>query len=74
MRSIRNGMPAMSLRGDVIDLGDGNIRRGDSPLSSEVRRATANHTVTGSVAIERLWAAPKHGILFAVSYTGLARE
>ncbi len=74
VRSIRNGMPAMSLRGDVVDLGGGNIRRGASPLSSDTRRATANHTVTGSVAIERLWAAPKHGILFAVAYAGLAGE
>jgi hypothetical protein len=75
VRSIRNGMPAMSIRGDVVDYGGGNFeRKGSIPLQSNVRRATANHTVTGSVAIDQIWAATKHGLLFAVSYAGPASE
>jgi hypothetical protein len=42
-------------------------------LESEVRRLTATHDVTESGEIVRLWAGVKHGLLFTVSYTGLAR-
>ncbi len=74
VRSYRNGMPAMSIRGGVIDLGGGKISREAIPFTSEVRRATANHTVTGSVAIDRIWAGAKHGLLFAVAYAGMGSE
>jgi acetylornithine deacetylase/succinyl-diaminopimelate desuccinylase-like protein len=72
VRAYRNGMPAMSLRGSVVDHGGGNVETGAVPLQSEVRRVTANHTLTGSVAIDRIWAGVKHGLLFAVSYAGIA--
>ena len=69
VRAIRNGMPAMSFRGSVIDRGNGDIDLdGSTPLVSPVRRKTANHTITGSVDIDNIWAATKHGLLFAVTY------
>jgi tripeptide aminopeptidase len=75
VRAMRNGMPAMSLRGDIIDHGKGKIdlEPGRSVLQSQTRRATANHTVTGSAEIDTIWAGTKHGLLFAVSYAGLGR-
>lgn len=73
VRSIRNGMPAMSIRGDVVDRLGGDVTRGEEiPLDSEVRRKTANHTVTGSQPIDEIWAAVKHALLFSVSYTEMA--
>jgi acetylornithine deacetylase/succinyl-diaminopimelate desuccinylase-like protein len=74
-RAYRNGMPAFSLRGRVVDYGDGRIdkapERGDR-LESKVRRKTRNHDPTASAPIENVWAATKHGLLFAVSYAGLS--
>lgn len=74
-RAYRNGMPAFSLRGNVIDYGDGRFdikaERGE-PLKSEVRRKTRNHDPTASAPIDGLWAAAKHGLVFAVAYAGLA--
>jgi acetylornithine deacetylase/succinyl-diaminopimelate desuccinylase-like protein len=73
VRAYRNGMPAFSLRGNVRDYGDGRIDT-DPPsgdkLVSDVRRKTRNHDPTGSAAIDRLWAAAKHGLVFTVSYAG----
>ncbi len=74
VRAQRNGMAAMSFRGNVLDLGKGKFelnprRRG---LVSPTRRITANHTVTGSVEIDNIWAATKHGLLFATAYAGFA--
>jgi acetylornithine deacetylase/succinyl-diaminopimelate desuccinylase-like protein len=69
------GMPAMSLRGNVVDFGGGRfeVRRGrGGALQSAVRRKSAGHDVTESAEIVRLWSGIKHGLLFAVSYTGLA--
>jgi hypothetical protein len=74
-RAYMGGMPMMSLRGNVIDRGSGNFeiaQGGGSPLQSQVRRKTSGHDVTQSAEIERLWSGVKHGLLFAVSYTGLA--
>ncbi|HEX6971278.1 MAG TPA: hypothetical protein VF234_03595, partial [Limnochordia bacterium] len=73
VRAYRSGMPALSLRGNVIDYGEGGrfeVRRG-SPLASEVRRKSASHDVTESVEIARIWSGVKHGLVFAVSYAGL---
>jgi len=47
---------------------------GSHPLVSEVRRKTANHDVTGSVDINKIWAGVKQGLLFTVSYAGMAQE
>jgi len=74
VRAYTAGMPAFSLRGNVVDHLDGtfDVRsgRGDG-LKSQVRRATAGHDVTESAEIANLWATVKHGLLFAVAYTGL---
>ena len=76
VRAYRNGMPAFSLRGNVIDYGDGRVDtnppRGALALKSDVRLKTRNHDPTASAPIDSLWAAAKHGLLFAVSYAGLA--
>jgi acetylornithine deacetylase/succinyl-diaminopimelate desuccinylase-like protein len=74
-RSYERGMPAMSLRGGVVDYNDGQfeVRRGRrGALQSAVRRRSSGHDVTESGEIVRLWAGVKHGLLFAVSYAGLA--
>ena len=54
VRAMRNGMPAMSLRGNVVDYGGGKFELQPSQrgLRSQTRRVTANHTVTGSVEID----------------------
>lgn len=73
VRAYVSGMPAMSLRGNVVDHGDGDFDVGASDeLRSPVRRRTATHDVTESAEIERLWSGIKHGLLFAVTYAGLA--
>ncbi len=71
-RAYRNGMPAFSLRGNVVDYGDGrfDIKNEHGGLVSDVRRKTRNHDPTGSAPVDGLWAAAKHGLLFAVSYAG----
>lgn len=73
VRAYRTGMPAMSLVGDVLDRRDGEpiVGAGDALLSA-TRRRTATHDVTESAEIDRVWAGVKHGLVFAVSYTGLA--
>jgi len=75
VRAYRNGMPAFSLRGEVRDYGDGRVDLDPPPgidkLTSEVRRKTRNHDPTGSAVISSLWAAAKHGLVFAVSYAGM---
>jgi tripeptide aminopeptidase len=72
VRAYREGMPAMSLRGGIVDyLGGRFEKRGRSDLQSETRRKSVGHSVTESGEIVRLWAGVKHGLLFAVSYTGL---
>ncbi len=75
VRAYRNGMPAFSLRGNVVDHGDGCFDR-DPPrgekLVSAVRRQTRNHDPTASAPIDSLWAATKHGLVFATAYAGLA--
>ena len=73
VRAYMGGMPAMSLRGNVIDYGEGGrfaVVRGSS-LKSEVRRKSASHDVTESAEIDRLWSGVKHGLVFAVAYAGL---
>ncbi|MBX6362414.1 MAG: M20/M25/M40 family metallo-hydrolase [Gemmatimonadetes bacterium] len=74
VRAYRNGMPAFSLRGRVVDHGDGRVDRDgrSQSLDSEVRRKTRNHDPTTSAPVDAVWAAAKHGLLFAVSYAGLA--
>jgi acetylornithine deacetylase/succinyl-diaminopimelate desuccinylase-like protein len=75
VRAYRNGMPAFSLRGNVIDRGGGDFSVGRSgELESQVRRVTEDHDVTDSVPIENIWAGAKHAALFIVSYTGLAGQ
>jgi len=77
-RAYRNGMPAFSLRGNVVDYGDGRIDKAAPPgygrLKSDVRLKTRNHDPTGSAPIDSLWAAAKHGLVFAVSYAGEAES
>jgi len=74
VRSYRNGMPAFSLRGDVLDYGDGRVDLDPprSTLDSDIFLMTRNHDPTASAEIERVWAAAKHGLVFAVSYSGLS--
>jgi len=77
VRAYRNGMPAFSLRGTVLDHGDGRVDRNPprgEKLESAVRRQTRNHDPTASAPIENVWAATKHGLLFATAYAGLAAE
>jgi len=75
VRAYRNGMPAFSLRGKVADDGNGNVdidpRRSDT-LKSAVRRKTRNHDPTASAPIDAIWAAAKHGLVFATTYAGQA--
>jgi acetylornithine deacetylase/succinyl-diaminopimelate desuccinylase-like protein len=73
VRAYTEGMPAFSLRGNVVDQGGGRFQLDASrALESPVRRRSAGHDVTESGEIVRLWAGIKHGLLFAVSYAGLA--
>jgi tripeptide aminopeptidase len=75
VRAYRNGMPAFSLRGNVVDHGDGTFDRNpprSEKLVSAVRRETRNHDPTASAPIDNLWAATKHGLIFATAYAGLA--
>lgn len=69
------GMPLLSLRGRVTDLGGGKVELGKGiqvgELRSEVRRRTTGHDVTQSAEISSVWAVAKHGLVFAVSYSGL---
>jgi acetylornithine deacetylase/succinyl-diaminopimelate desuccinylase-like protein len=73
-RAYMGGMPAMSLRGNVADYGGGRFEVGRRPsgLQSQTRRVSSGHDVTESGEILRLWSGIKHGLLFAVSYAGLA--
>jgi hypothetical protein len=68
------GMPMLSFRGNVTDYGEGGRFTHESTggLKSQVRRKTAGHDVTESAEIVSVWAGIKHGLLFAVSYAGLA--
>jgi hypothetical protein len=73
LASYMEGMPMMSLRGNVTDRGRGDFEIGGSrALNSETRRRSTGHHVSQSAVIERVWAGIKHGLLFAVSYVGLA--
>lgn len=74
VRGYREGMPTFSFQGNVADHLDGSFDiGGPQPLKSEVRRKTSGHDVTESAPIERLWAGIKHGLLFAITYTGEGR-
>jgi acetylornithine deacetylase/succinyl-diaminopimelate desuccinylase-like protein len=74
VRSYLEGMPAFSLRGNVLDLGGGRFETSARrPLQSEVRRMSVGHDVTESADIQRIWAGVKHALLFTVSYAGLRR-
>lgn len=73
VRAYLTGMPAFSLTGNVTDFGSDGFEVGEvRGLESEVRRRTASHDVTESAEIVRLWSGIKQGLLFAVSYVGLA--
>lgn len=74
VRSYMGGMPMLSFRGDVTDHGEGGrFEKGLSgALQSAVRRRSASHDVTESAEINSVWAGVKHGLLFAISYAGLA--
>jgi acetylornithine deacetylase/succinyl-diaminopimelate desuccinylase-like protein len=71
------GMPMMSLRGRVEDLGGGQVRMGSGAqvgeLRSETRRRTTGHDITQSAEISSVWAAAKHGLAFAAAFVGVAR-
>lgn len=58
------GMPAISFRGDVIDLGGGRIERG-----AYGRRG--GHDVTESQSVSSIWAGIKHALVFAAAYAGM---
>ena len=67
----------MSLRGDVVDYGKGKFERTSKyaqygGLESAVRLRTSGHHATQSQQIVTLWAAAKHGLLFAATYAGVA--
>jgi acetylornithine deacetylase/succinyl-diaminopimelate desuccinylase-like protein len=74
VRSYMGGMPMLSFRGNVTDYGEGGrfTHENTGGLKSQVRRKTAGHDVTESAEIVSVWAGIKHGLLFAVSYAGLA--
>ena len=73
------GMPSMSLRGNVVDYGNGRFERTDKyeqygGLESPVRLRTSGHHATQSEAIVKAWAGMKHGLLFTASYAGLSEK
>ena len=73
------GMPSMSLRGNVVDYGKGRFERTNKyaqygGLESSIRIRTSGHHTTQSQAIVTVWAGAKHGLLFAATYAGLAEE
>ena len=76
VRAYMGGMPMLSFRGDVTDYGEGGRFTREKPASlresSKVRRRSSGHDVTESAEIRSVWAGVKHGLLFAVSYAGLA--
>ncbi len=74
VRAYKEGMPAFSFRGSIVDLGGGHFERGNRRLRSDVRKMTAGHDVAESVDIDAVWAGIKHGVLFAVSYAGLSAQ
>ena len=76
VRAYREGMPGFSFRGNVVDHGGGKVEmRGTLPLKSETRRISAgSHDVTESKEIDQIWSGLKHGLLFAITYAGLASE
>ncbi len=72
------GMPAMSLRGEILDYGGGRVETGSGAqvgiLTSEHgRRRTTGHNVTQSAEIVSVWSAAKQALVFAVGYVGLAK-
>ncbi|MDH3271862.1 MAG: M20/M25/M40 family metallo-hydrolase [Gemmatimonadota bacterium] len=62
----KEGLPAMSFRGDVIDYGNGRIERG-----YPVQDRLGGHDVTESMEIPPIWAGVKHALLFAVAHAGM---
>ncbi len=75
-RAYMTGMPAFSLRGNVLDYGEGGrfeAHPRPRPLTSPTRLKSASHDVTESAEIDRVWSGVKHGLLFAVSYAGMVR-
>jgi len=68
------GMPGMTLRGNVIDYGGGRfeLSSGRTGLQSAVRRMSSGHSVTASGEIVRTWSGVKHALLFLAAYSGLA--
>ncbi|HUQ98467.1 MAG TPA: M20/M25/M40 family metallo-hydrolase [Gemmatimonadaceae bacterium] len=71
------GLPSMSLRGDIVDYGKGKFERTSKyaqygGLESDVRLRTSGHHATQSQQIVTLWAAAKHGLLFTATYAGVA--
>jgi len=71
------GMPAMSLRGQILDHGGGRVERGSGAQvgtleSAHGRRRTTGHNVTQSGEIVSIWSAAKQALVFAVGYVGLA--
>lgn len=61
----QGGLPGMSFRGQVLDLGKGRFER---EMPDDVRQG--GHDVTESMAINSIWAGVKHALVFAVSYSG----
>jgi acetylornithine deacetylase/succinyl-diaminopimelate desuccinylase-like protein len=73
VRSYMGGMPMISLRGTVTDYGEfGRFERNVRTPQSVIRPRSAGHDVTESAPINSVWAGIRHGLLFAVSYAGLA--
>ena len=70
LAAFASGMPAMSFRGGVReDFGDpvGTLSGYDP-----VRLRSTSHDVTESAEIAQLWPGLKQGLLFAITYAGLA--
>jgi acetylornithine deacetylase/succinyl-diaminopimelate desuccinylase-like protein len=76
--SYMEGMPAMSLRGAILDHGGGRVEIGGGGQagalqSAHGRRRTTGHDVTQSADIASIWSAAKQALAFAVAYVGLVR-
>jgi hypothetical protein len=73
-RAYMGGVPAMSFRGNVRDVGGVATKAPRGGLQSDTRRRTAGHNVTESAEIDRIWSGIKHALAFVVTYSGIAES
>jgi hypothetical protein len=72
-RFFMGGMPAISIRGNVVDHGGGNVEvKGFGQQQGGELASGGFYTSTASEEIDRLWSGIKQGVVFAAAYSGLA--